>query len=110
MCYNNNVIREKLLFITLKVNLMATVNDKEREMATIIQGMFSEIVGDIKGSGAAPIERVTCFIYLDGEDPNLLLLTKERLQFYAWLYENDYVDRDTNFLRMADPDIKVHKF
>ena len=89
---------------------MATVNEKEREMATIIQGMFSEIVGDIKGSGAAPIERVPCFIYLDGEDPNLLLLTKECLKFYDWLYENDYVDRDINFLRMDDPDIKVHKF
>lgn len=89
---------------------MATVNEKEREMATIIQGMFSEIVGGIKESGAAPIERVPCFIYLDGEDPNLLFLTKECLKFYDWLYENDYVDSDINFLRMDDPDIKVHKF
>ena len=88
---------------------MATVNEKEREMATIIQGMFSEIVGDIKGSGATPIERVPCFIYLDGEDPNLLLLTKECLKFYDWLYENDYVDRDINFFLIDYPDIKVHK-
>lgn len=89
---------------------MATVNEKEREMATIIQGMFSEIVEGIKESGAAPIERVPCFIYLEGEEPNLLLLTKECLKFYDWLYENDYVNSDINLFRMDDPDIKVHKF
>ena len=89
---------------------MATGNEKEREMATIIQGMFSEIVGGIKEGGTAPIERVPCFIYLEGEEPNLLLLTKECLKFYDWLCENDYVNSDINLFRMDNPDIKVHKF